>query len=169
MKLFKRILAIILILSILTGLSIIPYITDHSRIDDDISEFYILGFEGKANDYPVNFFLENGQVKVVEYNDSSTQETNKGVVVLGIINRSHETANYSIRVLINGEQLEIYYNGEMVKEVGSIILANEEKWENEIGIIPDNIGNNQRVDFILYKKSNPCFNTPPYLWINVRD
>jgi uncharacterized membrane protein len=33
--------------------------------------------------------------------------------------------------------------------------------------MPQHSGNNQRVDFILYKNGAPCFEEPLHLWIDV--
>ncbi|MFC1948663.1 DUF1616 domain-containing protein [Chloroflexota bacterium] len=169
MKLFNRSLTIFLAALILAALGVLGYILASPKAGNAITEFYISGREGPASDYPVEFFMENGEVTAVKYSDSPIREEDSGILVLGIVNRGHEAADYVIKVLIDGIQSTVFYDGDMAEEIGSIQLAGEEKWENEVGIIPDNTGNNQKVEFVLYKDGTPCFEEPLYLWIDVTD
>ncbi len=72
-----------------------------------------------------------------------------------------------MRVIINGEQVSIYLDGDELDEVGPIVLAHEEKWEHEIRFVPQHVGENQRVEFVLYKDGVLYFDEPLHLWIDV--
>ena len=52
--------------------------------------------------------------------------------------------------------------------MGPIAIRNEGEWEEEIGFIPKIAGENQRVEFLLYKngETEPCFD-PIHLWVDV--
>ena len=107
------------------------------------TEFYILGLEGKAENYPREVILgENGSV------------------ILGIVNREHGTTEYKVEISIDGEE---------VGEIGPITLEHEEKWEEEVAFAPARAGQNQKVEFLLYKGGG----TEPYqkihLWIDVEE
>ena len=47
-------------------------------------------------------------------------------------------------------------------------LSHAEKWEQEIEFAPQHIGDNQKVEFVLYKDDKPYLNDPPHLWIDVK-
>ncbi len=145
----------------------IGYILASPKAGEGFTEFYILGHNGKANDYPTEFIMAGDKVILVSYGDCETQETDTGRVIVGIVNREHEEADYSVRVLIDGKQSTIYSNGDAPDELGPIKLAHEEKWEQEIGFTPENVGNNQKVEFVLYKDGTPYFEEQLYLWIDV--
>jgi len=63
-------------------------------------------------------------------------------VVLGIINREQSLTQYQIEININGTS-----NGTF----GPITLKPDQKSENEVSFIPEMAGDNQEVNFILYK------------------
>ncbi len=81
-------------------------------------------------------------------------------VIMGIINNEHKTASY---------QLEVRINNEKNNEVGPIVVENEGKWEGEISFTPQIAGENQRVEFLLYKNGEvePRFE-PIRLWVDVK-
>jgi len=80
---------------------------------------------------------------------------------VGIINNEHKTVSYRVEVRIGGEKNN---------EVGPIVIENEGTWEGEIGFIPQIAGENQKVEFLLYKngESEPRFE-PIRLWIDVTE
>ena len=105
------------------------------------TEFYILDQNGETTDYPHE--LKAGE---------------SGNVILGIINREQEITRYRIEVRIN----EIINT-----EIGDVVLDNNEKIEELLGFTPATPGDNQKVEFLLYKNGL----TEPYnslhLWITV--
>ena len=55
-------------------------------------------------------------------------------------------------------------------EVESIRLGDEQKWEEIVSFTADRVGDNQKVEFLLYKngESEPYLK-PLHLWINVKE
>jgi len=136
-----KVLSAVLILAILAAIGGIVYFIKTSEDREKFTEFYILGAEGKAENYPVEVVLR--------------EEVS---VIVGIVNREHEEISYRIEVST--------YNV-VRKSVGPVVLADEEKWEEEVSFMPAAVGGRQKVNFSLYKERQ----IEPYLelnlWINV--
>ena len=138
-----KILSIILIAAILGVVGTLGYAIAIPKVGERFTEFYVLGLEGKAIDYP-------RELRVGE----------EGRVIVGIINREHETVNYWVAVKIDG----IRNN-----QVGPLELEHGEKWEGIVSFTPDRAGDNQKVEFLLYKhgESEPYLKL--HLWVNVKE
>jgi uncharacterized membrane protein len=106
---------------------------------DPFTEFYILGLSGKADDYPTD----------VKVNESAS-------VILGIVNREHVAADYRV---------EIYIDSLINNEIGPITLVDEEKWEEVVSFTPYQAGDDQKVEFLLYKGQEQ---DNPYLTLRLR-
>jgi len=135
-------LSIILAIIIVAGLAVLSYMAFVPKTGEKFTEFYMLGSEGKASDYPQ-------QLVVGE----------EGRVILVIVN--HEIKEVSYRV-------EVTLGGERNTEVGPLVLGDGEKWQERISFTPKKTGNNQRIEFWLYKngESEP-YMEPLCLWIDV--
>jgi uncharacterized membrane protein len=114
-----------------------------SQTREKFTEFYILGSEGKATDYP-------DELKVGE----------EGTVTVVIINREQETVNY---------WLEVRIDGVIDNERGPIELVHDQKWEEITGFTPDRDGDNQQVEFLLYKNGQNESYLGLHLWIDVEE
>jgi len=138
----KKSLTIILIVLILGVIGAISYFVVNAKVNEKFTEFYILGSAGKAGSYPTD--IQAGQ---------------SIPITIGIVNHEQKTTTYRIEVRINGVKND---------EVAGIILNPEEKWENPVTFMPQQAGDNQKVEFILYhdEDSNPYLK-PLLLWINV--
>lgn len=140
-QVLSRSLTLILIIAILTVsvFTVIAFASNKSG--EHFTEFYILGSNGQVADYPVE-----------------VKQGNDAVVTVGIINHERLNTSYDLQVNINGLTMT---------EQKDIVLANEEKWEQPISFKPVNVGDHQKVDFLLFKAGQ----TLPYLtlqlWINV--
>lgn len=166
---FDRFLSIILVVFILGALGTLGYLMATAHVGEKFTEFYILDRDGKAQDYPTAFIMQGDKVILISYNQDTDQwiAGEMGTIILGIVNREQEEAMYSLSIMIDNQLREIYFNGNTQEEIGPITLAHGEKWEHEIGFAPEHIGNNQKVDFVLYKDSVPYFEEPPHLWVDV--
>jgi len=164
-------LSIILLVSILGALGALGYVIATPKLGERLTEFYILGPGGVAQGYPDEFVMDRDRVVLVRYDGGKTQEVagDIGKVILGIVNREHENATYLIRVMIDGEPVQVYFDKHELDKIGPIELAHEEKWEHEIGFAPWHIGDNQKVEFVLYKDEVLYFEDPPHLWIDVKE
>lgn len=166
---FDRWLSILLIIIIVIVLGTIVYLIARPKVGDRFTEFYALGINGQAADYPTDFTLQNGQVVTVEYGSPSREFTEQwGRLTLGIVDHEGHDTNYTVTMQIDGLQVGIPFQGNTVDRIGPITLTPEEKWEQEIGILPQHSGDNQKVEIFLYKDGG----TEPYLnlslWINVK-
>ena len=128
--------------AILGAIGTLGYVIATPRFGERFTEFYILGLEGKAENYPREVVV--GQ---------------EAKVIVGIINRERETVSYRVEVTIDG----IRYN-----EIDSIVVPHEGKWEREVSFTPAKLGDNQKVEFVLYKKGQSQPYRLLHLWVNVR-
>jgi uncharacterized membrane protein len=75
------------------------------EVHETFTEFYVLGQQGIATDYPK-------ELKVGE----------EGRVIVGIVNHEQREVSYQIEIIIDGEKSYA---------IGPIILVNEKKWEDD--------------------------------------
>ena len=138
----NRVLFVIMVLVILGTVGTLSYIAATPKVEERFTEFYILGLEGRAVDYP-------NQLVVGE----------EGKVIMGIINREHEAVSYRVEVRVNGVKNN---------KVEPIVLDHDEKWEQEVSFIARKTGANQKVEFLLYKSEEiePSLK-PLQLWVDV--
>jgi hypothetical protein len=145
------------------------------------TEFYIMGPEGKAEDYP-----------------TSVQAGNRSTVIVGVVNHESMPVNYSMRISLNNTSIgvasidfastkdtsmenssrnNLSIDNESPKENSQVsytmpninlTLQNGETWERSMTYILNNTGKRQKLKFLLYKEGNF---TEPYrdlhLWVNV--
>jgi uncharacterized membrane protein len=139
---WDKALSIFLALTILGALGMVGYVIATPKAEESFTEFYLLGQEGVEGSYA-------RQLVVGE----------EGRVVVGIANNEHKIMDYRVEVRIDGVK-----NGE-VKE---ITLGHQEKWENEVIFMPEVIGSNQKVEFLLYKNGEfEQYLGPLQLWLDV--
>jgi len=141
-KTVDRILSVILILAIVGAIGTLGYTIAKPKVGERFTEFYILGPQGKAAQYPN--ILELGE---------------RGKVTLGVINHEQEELNYQVKVIMDGveEGVKIWLEGEE-GELTSIVdntidvetLTHEEKWEGNILFEPVHKGEKQKLEFLLF-------------------
>ena len=81
-------------------------------------------------------------------------------MLVGIVNREQETVSYWVRVTIDEARLN---------EIGPVVLHHEDRWEREVGFIPAQFGDNQKVEVSLYKQGQSEAYRVIHLWIDVRE
>lgn len=138
---WSRLLSIILALTIVGALAMLGYTIANPRVGERFTEFYILGLNGKAIDYPEELMVGE-----------------EGKVVVGIINREQEMATYWVEVAIGGVKSN---------EVGMVTLGDGEKWEGVVGFAPEKVGDNQKVEFLLYRQGRDGVYQRLHLWVDV--
>ncbi len=138
----SKVLSGILLLTIVSMLGTLGFVIITHGEEESFTEFYILGLSGKATDYPID--LKVGQ---------------QGKVIVGIINREHEKVSYRVEVTIDGA---------MNNEVKAVMLEPDEIWEAVVDFVPKVAGDDQRVEFLLFKNGEvePCLE-PLYLRLDV--
>ena len=119
-----KILTAVLIISIVLALSVTVYVIVTPKEGEKFTEFYVLGPGGMAEEYPTN--LAVGE---------------EGEVIIGVVN--HEYANTSY-------QLEVMLNGEVINEK-SFDLVHNETWESPFVFRVTRAGEDQKLEFLLYK------------------
>lgn len=134
---FGKALSIVLILVILAAIGALVYVIAIPEAGERFTEFYILGPDGKAENYPTEVVLGE-----------------EAEVILGIVNREHEETSY---------QVEVRIDQVTDKEMGPVVLDHEEKWEQEVSFMPTKVGESQKVEFMLYKHGQE----EPYLTLNL--
>ncbi len=143
-NLWDKLLTVTLVIIALGGLGMLGYIIATPKVGETFTEFYLLGPEGKATDYPE-------ELKVGE----------EGRIIVGIVNYEQREVSYRVEVVINNKKSY---------DIGPIVLANEEKWEAKVGFVPEVAGENQKVEFMLYKDGEfEPYLGPLHLWIDVSE
>ena len=139
----NRVLSICLIIAILSALGALGFAIAVPKQGERFTEFYILGTENIAADYP----------RRALYGESVE-------VIIGIVNHELEPASYKVRITLDGKE---------IGELNIDSLADEEKYEQKFSFIPTRIADKQNLEFQLYKDNNdePYFEYPLYLYIDV--
>jgi uncharacterized membrane protein len=136
-------LTIFLILSILLSVATLIYVVITPKEGERFTEFYILGPDGKADNYSTKYVL----------GESST-------VIVGVVNHEYMPVNYTMEIRLENRSLP--------ENLQKITLANNETWEKPVAITPPFEGKNMKLEFLLFKESNM---SAPYrdlnLWIDV--
>ena len=138
-----KVLAITVVVAILATLGTLGYVIATPKVGETFTEFYILGQDGKAANYPK-------ELKVGE----------KGEVIVGVVNHEGKEVSYRVEVVVGSQEST---------EVGPVVLVNEQKWEGEVSFVPEVAGENQKVEFLLHKDGEvePCLE-PLHLWVDVK-
>jgi len=138
----EKTLSLVLVITILGALGMVGYVIATPKEGQKFTEFYILGLEGTATDYPSELVVGE-----------------EGRVIVGITNNEYETVIYQVEVRIDGVKNN---------EVEGITLEHREQWENEVSFMPEVAGENQKVEFFLYKNGEAePYLEPLRLWVDV--
>lgn len=136
-----KILSVILIVAILGATGTIGYVIATPKQAEKFTEFYVLGPEGKVEGYP---------------EELTVGET--ATVIAGMVNHEHQDVSYRVEITIGGNKHS---------EITQVVLGQEERWEQEVSFTPDKVGENQKVEFVLYKNGEPCSRL--HLWVDVKE
>jgi len=119
---------------------------------DPYTEFYILGPEGTAENYPTDYVLGES-----------------GTVIVGVANHEYKLVNYTMEVKLETTSLPLPPDQQYIS------LGNNETWEKAVIITPPFEGTNMMLAFSLYNEDEKEVLDEdirlPYrdlnLWINV--
>jgi uncharacterized membrane protein len=142
-NLVDRVLTIILVVAILGAIGTLGYVIATPKVGEKFTEFYILGPEGQAIEYPK-------EMKVGE----------QGRVMVGIINQEQEAVTYWLKVQLDGVSQS---------QMGPIELVHGENWTEIVGFAPHRAGDEQKVEFLLYRNGESKPHRELHLWINVKE
>lgn len=134
-------LSTVLMLSVIVTIGVLVYVVAAPKAGEHFTEFYVLGVEGETENYPSELVV--GQ---------------EATVTLGIVNHEGGETSYRIEVTIDG-----------VKniEVGPLVLADEDKWEEAISFVPQKAGDYQKVEFLLYRNEESEPYSTLHLFVDV--
>jgi uncharacterized membrane protein len=139
-----RTLSAIALLAVAAALGVLGHTVAKPPVVEQFTEFYVLDSYGVASDYP-------RRARV-----GTTAEA-----VVGIHNHEDRVVSY---------RLEVRIDGRANSEVGPVVLADEEKWEQAVAFTPDEAGENEKVEFLLYANGGPDpLLEPLRLWISVTE
>ncbi len=136
-----QILTAILLITLIVCIALTVYIVILPKIGERFTEFYILGPEGKAANYPTK--LKLGQ---------------NGTVIIGVSNHEYRTMDYTIIVKF----------GNVTIWRKKITLRHNETWEYNFTFKAIKKGKRIKLEFLLFVDENF---TKPYrelhLWLDV--
>jgi len=140
-RLADRLLWPLLVLA-LVGLGVGTYfLASSSTGSEELTQFYVLGPSGKAEEYP----------RTVDVGDKFT-------LILGVVNHEGEEASYQVQAKMAGR---------LVVSLGSLQLANNEKWERPLVLTATQPGSNLKLEFVLYKGDSDAPYRTLHLWLDV--
>jgi uncharacterized membrane protein len=138
---WDRILSGVLIVVILAAIGMLVFVAISPTEEEKFTEFYILDSEGKAENYP-NVLVSGEEAQVT----------------IGIVNHEQEATDYIIKIFVAEQQ---------VKEVKIMTLAHEESWEQVVSFTSAVVGEEQKVEFMLYIGGSNEAGLVLDLWIDV--
>ena len=140
---WDMVLSGVLVISVLILLGALSYAVAKPKTGEKFTEFYILGPGGVASDYPGELVI--GDV---------------AKVTVGITNQEDRAVDYRVEIKLAGTQ---------IGELGPVMLEHGQGWEQEVDIIPVTIGENQKVEFLLFKEGKEKPSNLTHFWLDVKE
>lgn len=141
----EKTLRVFLAISVLALVGTVAYVTIIPHEQEPFTEFYILGPEGKADNYTTEYV-----------------QGESGTVIIGVANHEHRAVNYTLDVRLENKSLALPEN------LRHIQLEDNTTLEEPLEIKPSIEGKNMELQFLLF---NDTEKEVPYedlrLWINV--
>ena len=120
-----RILTWLLSAALLGTIVVLILVVASPKRSEGLTEFFLLGAEGRAVDYPVE--LRPGQT---------------GMVMVTIVNREGEDIAYTLQIISGGTT---------PKSIGPLLLGSGERWQQEVDFTVEEAGLREEVSFVLYR------------------
>lgn len=137
----NRTLLVVLTFTMLGALGILGYVIASPKTGEKFTEFRVLDAAGEVSHYPQE--LSVGKA---------------GNVILRIVNHEYQDVSY---------RTEIRASGVIIKEIGLVKLQHEQKWEQVVDFTPVSVGENQKVEFLLFKGEEDEPYRLLHLWLDV--
>ena len=138
-------LTVVLVLSILLSVATLIYVVMTPKEGEHFTEFYILGHDGKADNYTTKYVPGES-----------------GTVTVGIVNHEYRPVNYTMELRLENKSLSLPENQKHIN------LTNNETWEEPVTFTPLFEGTNMKLEFLLFNENS---GNVPYrdlhLWIDV--
>lgn len=140
-----RVLSLFILLCIIASVATLAFVIMTPKTGEKFTQFYILGPDGKADNYPANLHLGDSKP-----------------VIVGITNNEYRDVTYDLVVALNDN------SGVSQLYADRFTLANNQTLEKPVTLAPDRAGTNLKIEFLLYTDGNM---SAPYrelhLWTNV--
>jgi uncharacterized membrane protein len=136
-----RLLTYALLTLLLLCVAAVGYIVLNPPMGEKFTEFYVLGPEEKAYNYPIN--LTAGQ---------------NGTVVIGIVNKEQEPVEYKLRIVFDNETLQ----------EKTVPLTEVQSYKARFTFTPHATGERKKMEFFLYRKGNNTVYRNLHLWVDVK-
>jgi uncharacterized membrane protein len=136
-------LSIGLVIAVIGAIGTLAYVIAEPKNEEAFTDFYMLGPEGMMENYPREIVL-GGQAEIT----------------LGIKNHENAVTDYNIQVTIDGK---------ICQTIGPISLKDEEEWRQKIALVPVKVGDNQEVEFLLFKGEEVEPYLKLHLWLDVKE
>jgi uncharacterized membrane protein len=137
-----RIILVIIALALIGAIGTIGYVIAMPKTGLSFTRLQLLDLDGTTDRYPE---------KIVLGQEASVQ------VIIDSYERS--PMSYQLKVVIDGVQ---------DSEYSPIELDSGQSWQQTIGFTPSQVGNNQKVEFMLFEGDGiEPYLTPLHLWIDV--
>ena len=133
-------LSLILIASIIGASATLVYVIVVPKSGERFTEFYLLGLNGIASEYPTE--LKLGEA---------------GELIVRVVN--HESENTTYRIVINFNDHQIYDD--------HLFLIDNEMWESPFTFQATEKGENQKLEFTLFIEQQLEEYRTLHLWINI--
>jgi len=111
------------------------------------------------NEGPTEFYILNANDKTDVY----PWQIEPGIpvdLIVKLVNHEQEPANYQIKILLNGTQID---------SINSGLLNDSEGWQKNISITPSTTGDKQKLEFWLYENNSnkPYHEEPLFIYLDV--
>lgn len=141
----ERALSVLLLLSILISVSTLVYVMVTPKQGEQFTEFYILGPSGKATGY-------NTSLKLGESVD----------VTVGVVNHEYAPVTYSLELKLDNDKID------MPENFTRISLDHGDSWYGNLSYYPTELGEDMKLEYLLYKEGDTTPYRDLHLWIDVR-
>ena len=142
-----RVLTVILILSIITSIAMLAYVATMPRQGEKFTEFYILGRNGTADNFP-----------------SDMHPGEQAQIIAGIVNHESRDVPYDLVVRLNDSGNISQLHAER------LLLRDNQTWEKMLNITPDRQGRSMKLEFLLFADGDlDAAYRELCLWINVTE
>ena len=132
---------LVIVLLVVSTLGLLGFIISWPAASEPFTEFYILDEKDAIVDYPTEFELGDMER-----------------VTVGIVNHENQSVPYRV---------EMRLADTVIGELGPAMLEHEQEWQQEMIITPAEVGEKQKLDFLLFKDDE----AEPYrllcLWFDV--
>ncbi|AHB12998.1 MULTISPECIES: DUF1616 domain-containing protein [Dehalococcoides] len=125
----------------------------------EFTQFYMLGIDDTAENFPSMFFLDNGQVTEVQYGNRPAVEAVSACLKLVISNSGQFDIVYRVEALLNGH-LHKFSFGDGTEFDGFIDVPASVVNSLELYFAPIEPGDNQLLEIWLYSGDTPVFSQP---------